>query len=58
MPASTVKQTVVFSRPQLAALKDEAARLGVSWAELLRRIVDAWRENRFGTGSPGDGGGA
>ena len=37
------KQMVSFTVPQLAFLKDESQRLGISVAELVRRIVDVYR---------------
>ena len=33
-----------FTEPQLAFLKEEAKRLGLGVAELVRRIIDAYRE--------------
>jgi hypothetical protein len=43
---STHKQTVTFTEPQAAYLKDEAARLGISVADLVRRIIDHYREDK------------
>jgi hypothetical protein len=37
------KQTITFTIPQAEYLKIEAALLGVSVADLVRRIVDAYR---------------
>lgn len=42
------KQMVSFTQPQIAFLKAEAERLGISVADLVRRIVDAYREERGG----------
>jgi hypothetical protein len=42
----TQQRSVVFTKPQLAFLKEEAKRLGVSIAEVIRRIVDEYRSNR------------
>jgi len=41
-----VRQMLQFTKPQLEFLKSEAARLGLSIAELVRRIVDEYREYR------------
>ena len=38
-----IKQMISFTTPQLAWLRREARRLGVSVAELVRRAVDAHR---------------
>lgn len=38
-----VKILVSFSEPQIAWLREEAARLGISVSELVRRFVDANR---------------
>lgn len=38
-----VKQVISFTPQQLEWLKAEAARLGISVAELVRRIVDQAR---------------
>jgi hypothetical protein len=40
------KQTLSFTDPQAAYLKAEAQRLGISLADLVRRIIDEWRGNR------------
>jgi hypothetical protein len=37
---------ISFTDPQRAFLKKEADRLGISIAELVRRIVDAHREGK------------
>jgi hypothetical protein len=44
--STTPRQTVVFTRPQWAVLQEEAARLDVSVSEVIRRIIDGWREER------------
>ena len=46
MPRTTTRQSVTLTLPQFAALKAESARLGISVADLVRRIVDMWREKR------------
>lgn len=38
------KQMISFTEPQIAFLKDEAKRLGIPVAELVRRIIDQYRE--------------
>lgn len=40
------KQMVSLTGPQIEYLKAEAARLGISVSDLIRRIVDKHRENR------------
>lgn len=41
-----LRQMIQFTAPQLDYLKREAARLGISVAELVRRILDEQREKR------------
>lgn len=36
------KRTIAFTNPQMSALKKEADKLGISIAELIRRIVDEY----------------
>ena len=43
---TTLRRSVTLSKPQYEALVAEAERLGISVAELLRRIVDEWRTAR------------
>ena len=38
------RTSVVLTEPQVAFLKAEAARLGTTLGELVRRIVDQYRE--------------
>jgi hypothetical protein len=40
----THKQTVTFTKPQADYLKAEASALGISVADLVRRIIDRHRE--------------
>lgn len=40
----THKQTITFTAPQAAWLKAEADRLGISVAEMVRRVIDKQRE--------------
>jgi hypothetical protein len=41
--STTHKQTITFTGPQASYLKAEAERLGVSVAEIVRRIIDQHR---------------
>lgn len=38
------RQSITFTNPQTSALVVEAERLGITVSELVRRIVDAWRD--------------
>jgi hypothetical protein len=38
------KRMISFTAPQIAFLNAEAARLGISVADLVRRIIDQHRE--------------
>jgi hypothetical protein len=38
--------SISFTEPQMAFLKREAERLGITVADLVRRIVDQHREER------------
>lgn len=40
------KQMVSLTEPQIGFLKAEAARLGIPVADLIRRIVDQYRDAR------------
>jgi hypothetical protein len=40
------RRSVAFTEPQWAFLKAESERLGITIAELLRRIIDQHREGR------------
>jgi hypothetical protein len=42
------KRMVSLTEPQVAFLKAEAARLGISVADLIRRIIDQYRNERSG----------
>lgn len=37
------KQMVTFTTPQIAYLKEEAEKLGISVSDLVRRIIDEHR---------------
>jgi hypothetical protein len=40
------KRMISFTDPQVEFLKQEAERLGISVADLVRRIVDQYREGK------------
>lgn len=40
------KQMVSLTEPQITFLKAEAERLGISVSDLIRRIIDQYREAR------------
>jgi hypothetical protein len=40
------KQMIALTHPQIAFLRLEADRLGISVADLIRRILDGFRETR------------
>jgi Ribbon-helix-helix protein, copG family len=42
--ASSVRQSVTLTTPQLEFLKREAERLGITVSDLIRRIIDRYRE--------------
>lgn len=44
--STTPRMTISFTKPQMAFLKAEADRLGITVADLIRRIVDQYREGR------------
>ena len=44
--ADTMRQTVTLTNPQRDALAIEAKRLGITVSDLIRRIIDEWRENK------------
>jgi hypothetical protein len=39
-----IQRSIVFTKPQMAWLKKEAKRLDVTIAEVIRRIIDQYRE--------------
>lgn len=41
--AMSHKQTITFTDPQASYLQREARRLGISLADLVRRIIDQYR---------------
>jgi hypothetical protein len=43
---NTQRQTVFLTAPQAEFLKREAERLGINVSELIRRIIDDYRENK------------
>jgi hypothetical protein len=40
------RRSIALTKPQAEALDAEAQRLGLTVAELLRRIIDQWREKQ------------
>jgi hypothetical protein len=44
--STTKRQSVVLTEPQLKFLKAEAAKLGISMSDLIRRIIDQYREGK------------
>jgi predicted DNA-binding ribbon-helix-helix protein len=42
----TSRQSVTLTAPQFAFLKKEAKRLGISVSDLIRRIIDQYREEK------------
>jgi hypothetical protein len=44
--AETVKRSLVLSRKQSVFLQKEAERLGITVSDLIRRILDEYRETR------------
>lgn len=44
--ATASRQILQYSMPQLVFLKAESSRLGITVAELVRRIIDEYREKR------------
>lgn len=47
--AHLFRSTFRLSHPQQEAVQAEAERLGIKAPELLRRIVDEWRERNAAT---------
>jgi hypothetical protein len=43
---TTSRQSVTLTKPQLAFLKAEAMRLGITLSDVIRRIIDQYRETR------------
>jgi hypothetical protein len=44
--STNLRQSVTLSRPQYEYLRRESERLGISVSDLIRRIIDAYREGR------------
>jgi hypothetical protein len=40
------RTSIVLTDPQHAYLKEEATRLGIAVSDLIRRIIDAYRETK------------
>jgi hypothetical protein len=43
------RTSVTLTKPQLDFLKKEAERLGITTSDLIRRIIDRYREERPST---------
>jgi hypothetical protein len=43
---TTHKQTITFTKPEIDYLRIEAKRLGISVADLVRRIIDQHQESQ------------
>lgn len=43
---TAIRQSVTLTKPQHDVLVAEAERLGITVSDLIRRIVDEWRERR------------
>ncbi len=41
------RQTISFTKPQNDYIQEEAEKLGISKADLVRRIIDEYRNNRL-----------
>lgn len=46
MMTANARQSVVLTKPQIAFLKKEADQLGITVSDLIRRIIDKYREQR------------
>jgi hypothetical protein len=46
VPMAMKTRSINFSEPASEFLKAEADKLGISVSELIRRIIDAYRESR------------
>jgi hypothetical protein len=44
--STTKRQSVTLSEPQAKFLADEAKKLGISVSDLIRRIIDQYREGK------------
>jgi hypothetical protein len=43
---TTSRQSVTLTKPQVAFLKAESIRLGITLSDVIRRIIDHYREAR------------
>jgi hypothetical protein len=43
---TTKRQSVTLTEPQVKFLEAEAKRLGISVSDLIRRIIDQYREGK------------
>lgn len=44
MATNTVRHTLTLTKPQVEVIDAEAERLGITKGEMIRRILDEWRE--------------
>ena len=44
--ATTIRTTITFTAPQFVYLQAEAARLDISVSDVVRRIIDHYRDNQ------------
>lgn len=42
----TIRQSVTITKPQAEFLEAEAAKLGITVSDLIRRIIDQYRESK------------
>jgi hypothetical protein len=45
-PVTKQRRSVALTEPQTSFLREEAARLGITVGELLRRIIDEYRNKK------------
>ena len=50
-PPKMTRRVISVTAPQDAVLQAEAARLGLSYADLIRRVIDDWRRTLPSQGS-------
>jgi hypothetical protein len=44
--STSKRQTITFTGPQFEWLREEAQRLGITVADLIRRLIDQTREGQ------------
>lgn len=42
----SIRKSVTFNKPQIPFIEEERKKLGVSFAEMVRRIIDFYKEHR------------